>query len=235
MKFLSINKKTYSIVTEEFSNENYINSLTDYSLNYYFEKFFVKKRKLATSVRVGVTKNIKKNSIKRNKNSNLIGLYYNLMHRKGKKLKSLKNVNYAFENLLNSFNDNIDDFNIYKNYSYFVELSNSNSVFSDLIYLLEYSIKDLESIFEIKTKKNHKKLKLSSKYTHEIVYIPKIKRMKYVIKSLCFYKNSFKNYGLWERVFWSFFLTILNRENSFLKRRRNYIYLKSVKFFKIKK
>ena len=232
MKFL--NKNTENFIINIIYHDNTINYILEELLtNYNFEKNFKKSRKIISNTRIGVISNIKKVSLKRDKNFNLLNQYINLMQKKGSKINLFKNINLSVENLFFSLNHNLEEFSIYKNYPNYVYLHNNNYFFSDFNYLLNNSIENLESIFEIKPKKNNKKLKLPSKYTHEIVYIPKDKRLKYVLRSLSVYKENFKNYNLWERIFWSFFILTMNKNNSFLKKRRDYIYSKSIKFFKL--
>lgn len=209
--------------------------IEDTYYDFEYEKINIKNRKNLRDIRKGVSKNVKKDSLKRDSQFNLIGKFITLNTKKGKKLTFSKNVNYMLENLTNSFNFYSSEFSVYTNYENFFFLNSINSTYSNINNILDNLTSGLESVFEIKTKKNNKKLKLKEKYAHEIVYIPKAKRLKYVLKSLSIYKESFKKYNLWERLFWSFFIVIINKEKSFLSKRREYIYIKSVKFFKKKK
>lgn len=213
-----------------FSNKlSHIYSLYDY------EKIWIKKRKIFSKIRPGISKNLNKNSIKRDKNNILIQQFINIIFKNGEKAKLLKNTNLMVENLFLVLNEELKEFTNYNLYSNLVYLHNSNNLYSDINYLLHSFALDFKSIFEIKTIKNNKKIKSENKYSHEIVYIPSERRLKYVLKSLNIYKENFKNYNLWERIFWSFFLTLINKKNSFLNKRREFIYVKSVKFFKKKK
>ena len=204
-------------------------------IDYFFEKNFIRNKKFILKSKLGVVDNQKKSSLIRDKDISFTNQYINLNQKRGKKHLFFKSFNKNLENIFYSLTHYNDDFKIYKNYENLVFLFNSGYYHSKVNDLMFYLIKDLESIFEIKTIKNNKKLKLPNKYSHEIVYIPKQKRLKYVLRALSIYKESFKNYSLWERLFWSFLLTILNKNNSFLVRRRSYIYLKSIKFFKLNK
>lgn len=233
MKFLKKNNEFYLNLLKD-ANINEENLYNFYS-NFYFEKFFIKNRKVLNNVKLGVIKNIKKTSIKRDKNVEMLKQYINLIQKNGKKLNFLKSFNKSIENLFFVLTFNFDEFKHYKYYNDFVYLHNNNHYFSNINNFFENSLNSLESIFEIKTIKNNKKLKLLNKYTHEIVYIPRKKRPKYVLRALALYKENFKNYNLWERLFWSILLNILNKNNSFLLKRRDYIYNKSIKFFKLKK
>lgn len=232
MKFLKSNKIEYIQKPYE---KFFLSDLSYLYENYDFDKNLIKNRKNLTKIKSGIALNIKKNSIFRDKNISLINQFINLNQKRGKKINFNKHLNKSFENLFFVFSHNIKDFDMYTRYSDFVFLHNNNFLFTRPNFILDFIVNGLESIFEIKTIKNNKKLKLPSKYTHEIVYIPRERRLKYVLRSLSFYKENFKNYNIWERLFWSFFITIVNKNKSFLKKKQEYIYLKSIKFFKNKK
>ena len=220
---------------QPFFESTFISELDEFYDFFDYEKVTKKNRKNLNNVRPGVSKNISKNSIKRDKNNSLIQQFINLNQKKGNKLKMHKYVNKMIENLFSSLSFELEEFKNYNLYSNTVFLHNNDPEYSDINKLIEYFAIEFKSIFEIKTIKNSKRLKSPNKYTHEIAYIPRNRRLKYVLRSLTLYKNSFNNYNLWERIFWSFFKTIVNKNNSFLKRRKEYIYIKSMKFFKKKK
>jgi hypothetical protein len=168
----------------------------DLQFDFDFDKYNIKNRKNLNNIKPGVSDNLKKNSIKRDKNNSLIFQFLNINTKKGKKFLIYKSINNMLENLFFSLKNNCNEFETYKNYKNVVFLYNNTFEYSDMDNLLHNMVSDLESIFEIKTKKNNKKLKLKDKYTHEIVYIPKERRLKYVLRSLSLYKESFKNYIL---------------------------------------
>lgn len=155
-----------------------------------------KNRKNISNIRPGVSLNNKKNSIKRDKNFTLLQQYININLKKGGKITVFKNLDVMFENLSICLSNELSDFKHLKNYDKFVYYFNNNPIYSDLNGLLLFIVSGLESVFEIKTSKNNKKLKLKTKYSHEIIYIPKERRLKYVLKALSFYKECFKNYSL---------------------------------------
>ena len=230
MKFLN---NTYVFLKELDSYENNFLDSLNYC-NFFFEKNFITKSKYIYKSKSGIIKNVKKSSVVRDKNVSFINQYIDLNQKKGKKFTFFKNFNKSMENIFYILNNYSEEFKVYENYSDFVFLFSNNYYSSNSNDFIFNSIKDLESIFEIKTIKNNKKLKLPNKYTHEIIYIPKKRRLKYILRALSIYKENFKNYNLWERLFWSLLLTVLNKKKSFLNRRRNFIYSKSIKFFKIK-
>lgn len=232
MKFLFINNK--QIIKETYENIFVENVFSKYENFNYFLKL-IKNRKNVSNIRPGVSVNNKKNSIKRDKNFSILKQFININTKKGKSLTIFSNINIMYMNLFDCLSNELEDFSNLKNYSKLVYVFNIDPSYSDLNKLLHYLISGLESVFEIKTSKNNKKLNLKTKYSHEIIYIPKERRLKYVLRSLSTYKEYFKNYSLWERFFWSFLTILLNKDKSFLKKRRDYIYLKSIKFFKKKK
>lgn len=194
LKFLSNSNKNlnFRLNTEELFLSNTQNLFDDYI----FEKNFIKNRKLVNQTRLGIAKNIKKSSIRRNKYFNFLNLYINISHKKGKKLNFLKNFNKSAESVFTVFNESLVEFENYKNYENYIFLCNNDFRYSNFNSLIDLSLSNLESIFEIKTIKNNKKLKLPTKYTHEIIYIPKERRLKYVMRALSLYKENFKSYYL---------------------------------------
>lgn len=232
MKFLRVNKINFfkNPINDYFSDIHQNQKF--YSIYYNFEKSLVKKRKNLYKTKLGVSINVKKNSIKRDSNNILSQQYINLGQKKGNKNSFKLNFDKAIENLYTSFKLNLKEFSSYDNYLNFSNIFNNSLKHSNIDYIIYEISNNLKSVFEIKTKKNNKKLKLQSKYSHEIVYIPRQKRLKYVLRAICLYKEYFNNYCLWERIFWSIFITIVNKKNSFLMKRKNFIYEKSIKFFK---
>ena len=175
MKFLNKNNNFFLKNFYNNFNQNTPN-IEDFYKDYFFEKFFIKRRKTTQQFRPGVIKNIKKSSLKRNDNFNFLKQYINLSQKKGKKINFLKNLNKSIENLFYVLSTNFEEFKHYKNYNNLVHSHNNNLLYSNIDDFLKYSLNNLESIFEIKTIKNNKKLKLLNKYTYEIVNIPKKKR-----------------------------------------------------------
>lgn len=234
MKFLKKNFFLYSDNindNKKFDNLEYIFDLENC---FFYEKSIKKKKNYLNKIRPGICENKKKSSILRDENFSFINQYININLKNGKKNSFFKSLNTMNNNLFFCFKEVLPDFEKYKNYHNIVFLYNLNNDYSDLNNIITNYIKDLKSIFEIRTIKNNKKLNLPNKYSHEIIYLPKERRAKYVLKALSLYKENFKKYDLWERIFWSFFLTILNKNNSAIAKRKTYIYIKSLKFFKKK-
>lgn len=196
----------------------------------------VNNRKVLLSIRKGVTKSEKKNSLKRDKNNNVLQQYLNTMLLNGDKNTLFKNFNKAVENLFFILNDENEEFLKYKDYKSLHFLVNNFVEFNDFNYLLNTFLPRYFSLFDIKTTKNNKKRSRNAKkYSHEIIYIPESKRLKNVLKIISVYSENFKNYNLWERLFWLFIILLTDQKKTNLLKRRSYIYKKSIKFFINKK
>ena len=227
MKFLFLYKK----------NTNYLKKDSDYFdyLDYWILKDNFKRRKILNRIKKGVTSTEKKNSIKRDLNQNLFQQYINVTFKKGNKEYIFNQINIASETFFLSLNEDFDEFYKYKDYKSFVFLSNYVKEYNNFNFILCNSLLNFESIFDIKTRKNSKKLRRVKPYNQEIVFIPKSKRLKSVLRNLAVYSESFKNYSLWERLFWLFMLISLDFKKSPIFKRKMYIYKKSINFFSKKK
>ena len=221
MKFLKIN---YSNNIQFFDNDN------DFFYDYI--KLHSKNRKIYPKIKKGLNLKIKKTSINRDKNNLLSQQFINIFIKKGKKIKITHNFNIFLENFFFILINEMNVLKKYKDYEFFYYLNNINMNFSNIDYILNFYIKKLESIFDIKSKKNDKKSKSKSKYSYEMKYIPKEKRLKNSLKVFKLYSENFKYYKIWERIFWMLSTTFFDYENSFIFKRRLFIYNKSIKFFK---
>lgn len=166
-----------------------------------YTKTNVKKRKVLLNIKKGVTLTEKKNSIKRDKNNILIQQYLNVCSKTGNKNTLLKHFNIMLENFFMIFNEDFEEFQKHKNYAIINYLVNNVNSYSNFNFLLESSLINFQSVFDIKTKKNQKKQKLQRKFSHEIIYIPKQKRLKSMLKVISVYSENFKYYSYWERLF----------------------------------
>jgi hypothetical protein len=89
----------------------------------------------------------------------------------------------------------------------------------------------LEPFFYIRVKKVEKKYrkKLKKKFTIQPIYVKPIKRSSFVLRSLINYTNLFSSYSLSERVFLALFKSLTEQKQSFLYRRKLYMYTKLFK------
>lgn len=226
-------KNNYVLVYEDEDNEDYLD-IFDF-MEYQVFKQNVKRRKILKSIKKGVTSTEKKNSIKRDINNTLLQQFINVIFKEGKKEYLFNQINIVSENLFYILNEEHEDFFKYKDYKTLCFLSGYSPYYNNFNLIFFDSLIKLESLFDIKTKKNPKKLKLLKKFSHEVVFIPKIKRLKNTLKVLNLYSESFKYYKVWERFFWMILLIFLDQKKSFVFKRRNFIYKKSLKFFSKKK
>lgn len=210
----------------ESTKENYILTDLEYTKKYY------KNRKVLLRIKKGITKTEKKNSLKRDKNNSILQQYMNIIVKDGGKNTIFKNFSKSIENFYFILNDENEEFYKYKNYLILNFLVNNFIEFNDFDYLLKRFLPDYYSIFDMKTIKNKKKGKNLKKYNHEICYIPEAKRLKNLLKIINVYSKSFKNYNLWERLFWVFITLMMDKDKTNLLKRRSFIYKKSIKFFK---
>lgn len=180
---------------ENIENQNDFYYSYGYLLDIDYPKKNIKKRKILLNVRKGVTLSEKKNSTKRDNNNTLLQKYLNISCKTGNKNTLFKHLNLMTENFYFIFNSDFEEFHKYKNYSIFKYLSDHINCYNDFNYILNYSLSNSQSIFDMKTKKNQKKLKLKKPFSHEIVYVPKQKRLKNNLKILNTYSESFKYYN----------------------------------------
>lgn len=224
------NTNNYSLLTYNDVSED-IPELSDFfSIEY--SKKVVLNRKILLNIKKGLTKSEKKNSLKRDKNNTILQQYINIAVKNGNKSTFFKHFNMAVDNFYFILNNENDEFYKYKNYLIYNFLVNNFMEYNDFNFILENSLKEFFSMFDIKTIKSRKKSKTLKKYTHQIFFIPENKRLKNLLKVLNAYSEGFKNYNLWERLFWLFIILITDKKRTNLIKRRNYIYKKSIKFFK---
>ena len=223
-------------------NENYIPNLYNNIYKFHilvklgYLKKFVKNRKVLLNIKKGITKTEKKNSLKRDKNNTIIQQFMNIMLRGGNKNTLFKHFDKSIENFYFILNDENEEFLKYKDYLPLNFLVNNFIEYNDFNYILENFLPGYFSLFDIKTIKNNKKrTRNPKKYSHEITYISENKRLKNLLKIINVYSENFKNYELWERLFWLFIVLITDKKKSNLIKRRSYIYKKSIKFFINKK
>lgn len=205
-------------------------------LKYSYKKKLVKNRKHTMSIRPGVSDSPKKNSLIRNKNITILNQILNIFIKDGNKKTVFKHHNIMYNEFYNFFKENELNVTNYHNFNYFKELlkNEPKNTHNFNLLLLEH-MPIFDSLFNIKTKKNKKiKNRLDiKKYSHEIVYVKKDKRVRNTLKVLKIYNENFKSYFFWERLFLMYLSIIVNWQNSFLIKRRSYIYVKSSKFFKV--
>ena len=213
-------------------NTNFKNQESIYFYNYFsFLKKNIKSRKIFRKAVNGRRRNQKNDSLKRDRNSTIVEQFFNVSMKSGNKLVILKQWNIFILNLFNSFKENSNNLNHYKNYESLLELLQSKKSYYDFDLLLNRSLILFEPLFNVKIEKASKRMKskLNKKYLYKIVYIKKEKRLKHVLKLINSYSERFQNYNYWERLYWMFASILLEPKNSYLWRRKIYVYKKSLK------
>lgn len=204
-------------------------------LKFDYEKNFVKNRRNHMLMRPGVSDSPKKNSLMRNKNFSNLGQIMSIFIKTGNKKTIFKHHNIMYNNFYDMFKgEDNKDLNI-KNFIIFKKLfKNIPSIYRNFNYILNKQLPIFNSIFDIKPIKNPVKKNKSDnkKYTYEVTYLKKDKRVRNTLKVIELYNESFKSYFLWERLLFMYLSILINWQNSFLIKRRSYIYSKSIKFFR---
>jgi len=110
----------------------------------------------------------------------------------------------------------------------YYEISVQNPHFFKINLLLK-SILDLnDSMFNLRiikyTKSQRKQLKTKKKFFFEVVYLPKHKRFKNILKLIHRHAHQYNNYNYFERLLMSFCNSFFLQKNSFLYQRKVFMY-----------
>ena len=176
-------------------------------------------------------------STKRRANMDISDKFLNFFLRRGLKIQYLKSLNlgisgfYFFYFFFNKFlskqhMDYSSVFNLIPNFIGFYYFPKMLNFFSNL----------LEPFFYLKVKRVEKKYrkKLKKKFVSETVYIKPQKRIGLVLRSLLYYTNIFSHNSVSERLSWALFKTLTEQKNSYLYKRKIYMYTKMFKKFQKK-
>lgn len=147
----------------------------------------------------------------------------------GNKLTMLKHYNFFHNNFYYFFNKKIDflsqKFSSYDVY-YDISLQNINFFNINLLYKNILTLND--SMFNVRvirfTKSQRKYLKTKKKFFSEVVYLPKFKRQKTLLKVMHRHAHQYNNYNYHERLLMSFCNSFFLQKNSFLYNRKIFIY-----------
>lgn len=164
----------------------------------------------------------------KNKN-NYINTLLKSSLRGGNKLLMLKHFNFfhnGFYFLFNEWNEFLSK--KFNTYDVYYEISDQNPRFFNINLLLK-SILDLnESMFNVRvvkfTKKQKRHFKIKKKFFSSVVYLPKYKRNRSVLKCIHTFSNQYNYYNYFERLLMSFCESFFFQKNSFLYKRKVYMY-----------
>ena len=124
----------------------------------------------------------------------------------------------------------------YKGYSETVELIPSFTNFYSVNIILQHFINLLEPFFYLRIKRVEKKYRkhLKKKFLAHPVYVNPLKRTNLVLKSLAYYINLFPSFYFVDRVGFSLFKTLTEHKDSYLYKRKIYMYSKIFRKFQTK-
>ena len=210
---------------------------TRFNLVYYYQQ--LRSTCIYIFLNTKKTKKIKFNnktllSVKRRNNLNISNKFLNFFLRKGLKIQYLKALNlgisgfyffYFFFNkfLIKQHEGYSSVFSLIPNFIGFYHFSKMLDFFSTL----------LEPFFYLRVKRVEKKYrkKLKKKFVSETVYVKPQKRIGLVLRSLLYYTNIFSHNCVSERLSWALFKTLTEQKNSYLYKRKIYMYTKMFKKF----
>ena len=227
----------YLYLKKDFLNDNFVN-LIIFKNNFYYLNFcFYKYNKFNKNkfIKFKFLKNFRSKSFIRDKKLSILKKYFNNSIFEGKKEFFFNNFNNFIKLFLYIFIKKNNFFNNYVNYNNVLKLVNLKKIHFDFSFFIKEFIYEYNSIFDIKIIKIPKKYKLKFKknFNFELVYVYRVKRLKYTLKLLNNYIKKNNNFKLEKKLFWTFVDLILDPKNSFLWKRKIHIYNRAMKkFFK---
>ena len=171
-------------------------------------------------------------STKRSTNLSIISRFLNFLVKKGLKIRYTNILSKSIARLYFMFfffNKPLSVDNKYYKDMFLIVPNFLNFYNFKTILLFFTSI--LEPFFYMRVKKVEKKYrkKLKKKFTIQPIYVKPAKRNSFVLRSLVNYTNLFSTYSLSERLFLAIFKSLTEQKNSFLYRRKLYMYSKLFK------
>lgn len=147
----------------------------------------------------------------------------------GNKLSMLKHYNFFHNNFYYFFNRKIDFLSQkFSTYDVYYDISLQNINFFNINLLLKNVLLLNDSMFNLRivrfTKSQRKYLKTKKKFFSEVVYLPKHKRQKTLLKIIHRHAHQYNNYSYHERLLMSFLNSFFLQKNSFLYSRKIFIY-----------
>jgi len=173
-------------------------------------------------------------SYKRSKNLPVVVRFLNYLFRHGLKIKTLNHLNKGLCDFyfLFFFFDKDTNPN-YKNYKDIFNLAPAFGSFYKFTNILSFLVRGLEPFFYLRVTKVEKKYrkKLKRKFTSKIDYIDPKKRSNLAFKALAYYPKLFPQYSLCTRIGQGLFKTFVEKNDSYLYRRKIFMYSKVLKKF----
>ncbi len=147
----------------------------------------------------------------------------------GNKLTMLKHYNFFHNNFYYFFTRKIDFLSQkFSSYDVYYDIALQNLNFFNINLLLKNILMLNDSMFNLRvvrfTKSQRKYLKTKKKFFSEVVYLPKYKRQKTLLKVIHRHAHQYNNYNYHERLLMSFCNSFFFQKNSFLYNRKMFIY-----------
>ena len=214
-------------------NFNYflqVSNLKQADTIYFYEKDLIIKKYNKTNN--GFIRNVKNDSLNRDKNVSILHKLYNLTVYNGNKESYNTHFNFFLKNFYFIFLRFSDDFSKYPEYQNLFSMLENKKSYYNFDFLLNESLREYESLFDIKISKVGKKYKFTKKkYNFELAYIYKKKRLKNVLKLINSFSKNNNIFLLKNKLFLTYLNIILDKKQSFLWGRKLYIYEKALKKF----
>lgn len=171
-------------------------------------------------------------SVNRSAKVPLVNRFLNLFLKKGLKIKYTNFLNTAINLIYYNFfffNKTLSVTHI--NYNEFLLIIPTIRGFYMFNNTLKLMVNLLEPFFYLKVKRVEKKYRkhLKKKFVGQTIYIKPAKRVGLVLRSYIYYLNLFSNYNVEPRLASSLFKTLVEHKNSYLYRRKLYMYSKIFK------
>ena len=222
--FSSIAKLNFLTISESYENYDHLHRKNVYFLYFFFVKtnFFFWEKPFSKKFLDFSGKYLKNkhNLIKMMLETSLIG---------GNKLSLLKHYNMFHDNFYYFFNQKIEFLSQkFTSYDVYYDISEQNVNFFNINLLLKNITTLNDSMFNLRivrfTKSQKKYLKTKKKFFFEVVYLPKYKRIKTLLKVINRHAHQYNNYNYHERLLMSFCNSFFLQKNSFLYNRKIFIY-----------
>jgi hypothetical protein len=147
----------------------------------------------------------------------------------GNKLSMIRHFNHFHNNFYYFFSKKIDFFSQkFSSYDVYYQISEQNINFFNINLLLKSVLNLNDSMFNLRiinfTKSQRKYLKTKKKFFFEVVYLPKYKRQKTILKLINRHAHVYNCYSFHERLLMSFCNSFFFQKNSFLYQRKMFIY-----------
>lgn len=175
-------------------------------------------------------------SQKRLKNLSIFDRFLNLFFKDGLRLKYLNYFNKSIQQIYHTLYFFWKTLT-FAQYVYIDSLFSSEKhnydIFSALIYEMTVL---LEPMFQMRVEKVNKQFKkvIKKRFTSKIIYVKPNKRLHLAMKAIILYLNLFKPHKINERFYHSLFKTLVEQKQSYLYKRKIYLYNRLIKQGRVK-